>query len=435
VSISQGTWVGMLVALVLLLGVAPVIARRLVSANGDRSMFSITMWGAGLKVAFAPVYLFVIDRFYGGIADAIGYFGYGSRLADQMRHGDFSLQAGKFIGDGATRLSAAFVELALDNSKLGTWVLFSFLGFVGEVFFYKAFVLAIPDGSSRRYAKLLFFFPDMLFWTAAPSKDAITVLGLGIAAYGGAVLYDRRLRGFVWLGIGGALMTMIRPNVALIALLALALPYPLGRVRPRTALTPAATWAGGAILVVGGLALAGITAHHFGIHSLSPSSVKKVLHQNAINTGVAARTQIGQFNSSDSTSTSLSPLAIPRDFYDVVIRPLPIRAHGVTQLASSFENIFLVGLLVTSWRRLARGLRTCLRRPYVLAAIIFSLVWIVLFASIGNLGILTRERTQLIPWLLALASLPSAGSAQTPEESATPPVSARSGPTLRRHTG
>jgi len=38
---------------------------------------------------------------------------------------------------------------------------------------------------------------------------------------------------------------------------------------------------------------------------------------------------------------------------------------------------------------------------------VFSLVWIVLFASIGNLGILARERTQLIPWLLVLVCLPA----------------------------
>lgn len=418
-NVSEGTWIGLLTALVLFLLVTPLIARHLVRSSGDPAMFRITMWGSGIKLAAAPAFLWVIAHFYGGIADSNGYFDQGARLAAQMRHGDFTLYAGKFIGDGATRISAGFVELAVGPHKLPTWFIFSFGAFVAEVMFYKAFELAVPGGGRRRYAKLLFFFPSMVFWTAAPSKDCVTVLGLGLAAYGGAVLYDRRLRGFLWLGAGGALMTIIRPNVALIALLALALPYPLGRVPARSVLTPVAAWVGGAIFIVGGVVLAGITAHHFDIHSLSRASVEKVLKQNAYNTGTAAKNQLGAFNSSGATSTSLSISAIPKDFYYVVMRPLPIHAHGFTQLASSLENVYLLGLLVTSWRRLGEVARTCLRRPYLLAALIFSLVWIVLFASIGNLGILARERTQLIPFLLVLVSVKArrqAASEPTPKQ-------------------
>jgi len=407
VTVTEGTWVALLTGLVLLLFVAPVVARHVAKVGDDPSLVRITMWAAGVKLAAAALYLFVIYHFYGGIADTIGNFGHGAVLAAQMRHGDFTLYTPHFVGDGAAWIVTAFVELVVGDHQLAAGLVFSFGAFLGQVCFYKAFRLALPDGDHRRYAKLVLFWPSMVFWTAAPSKDSITILGLGLAAYGGAVLYDRRLRGFLWFAAGGALMTIVRPNVALIALLALALPYPLGRVRPRSVLTPVAAWVGGVALVVGGVVLAGITAHHFDLHSLSRSSVERVLKQNAKNTGTAARNQIGQFNSSDSASTSLSLSAVPRDFYDVVVRPLPIRAHGLTQLAASLENVFLLGLLVTSWRRLVTAARVCLRRPYVLAAIVFSLVWIVLFASIGNLGILARERTQLIPWLLVLVCLPA----------------------------
>lgn len=405
-TVTEGTWVTLLTGLVLLVLVAPLVARHVAKVGDDPGLVRITMWAAAVKLAAAPLYLFVIYHFYGGIADTIGYFGHGTRLAAQMRHGNFTLYTPHFVGDGAAWIAAAFVELVVGTHQLAAGLVFSFAGFLGQVCFYKAFRLALPGADHRRYAKLVLFWPSMVFWTAAPSKDTITILGLGLAAYGGAVLYDRRLRGFLWLGVGGALMTIVRPNVALIALLALALPYPLGRVRPRSVLTPVAAWVGGAILVVGGVVLAGITAHHFDLHNLSRASVERVLKLNAKNTGVAARYQTG-FNSSESASTSLSVSAVPRDFYDVVIRPLPFRAHGLTQLAASLENVFLLGLLVTSWRRLATAARTCLRRPYVLAAIVFSLVWIVLFASIGNLGILARERTQLVPWLLVLVCLPA----------------------------
>lgn len=403
-SITASVWAGLITGLVLLVFVIPALARRIATDEDEPRMYRIVLWGGAIKLAAGPAYIFVIDHFYGGVADTVGYFGYGGRLADQMRHGDFTLNAGKFIGDGSTRISVAFAELFLGNSELATFFFFSFLAFVGTICFYRAFRLAVPEGDGVRYAKLLFFFPSVLFWTAAPGKDSITLLGLGLAAYGGALLFNRRLRGFFWLGAGGFLMGMIRPNVALIALLALALPYPLGKVR-RSSMTPVVTWVGAAILVTGGVVLTGITMRHFGMHHLSRQSLQKVLNQNALNTGTAARNQIGDFNSSTQASTSLSISAVPKDFYYTIVRPLPIQAHGVTQIGSSLENVFLLWLLVSSRRRLWYGLRSMRRKPYVLASLLFVLVWIVLFASIGNLGILARERTQLIPWLLALTCL------------------------------
>jgi hypothetical protein len=85
---------------------------------------------------------------------------------------------------------------------------------------------------------------------------------------------------------------------------------------------------------------------------------------------------------------------------------LPFRAHGLTQLAESLENVFIVTLFLVSWRRVLSAVRAIRRRPYLLTASLYSVVWIVLFASIGNLGILARERTSLLPLLLVLVSYP-----------------------------
>jgi hypothetical protein len=153
--------------------------------------------------------------------------------------------------------------------------------------------------------------------------------------------------------------------------------------------------------------LAKVTAHFFGLSNLDASSIKHVLNENARNTGVAAQGQIGQFSSSTTASTSLSLAALPKDAYDVLIRPLPYKAHGLTQLAGSLENLFIVTLFLVSWRRVLSALRAIRRRPYLLTASLYSLVWIVLFASIGNLGILARERTSLFPLLLVLVSYPA----------------------------
>ncbi|MGH9103587.1 MAG: hypothetical protein ACRDYD_11495, partial [Acidimicrobiales bacterium] len=376
-SISASAWTGLIVGLLLLIFVAPVVARRVAMADGDPRMFRLVMWAAALKIAAAPLYIFVVSRFYGGIADAVGYTGYGRRLAAQIHQGNFDLHAGRLVGDGATRIAAGIVEAVVGPTELGTFIVFSFLAFLGLVLFYRAFRLALPDADSRRYAKLVFFLPSLVFWTAAASKDALTLLALGLAAYGGARLFNRQLRGFAWLAAGLALSALIRPHVALLAILTLAVAYPLGRAKRVTPVTPLVTLAGAAVFVVGGVVLAGLTVQHFHLHGLSLHSLHHILKSNAHNTGTAAQGQVGQFNSSVSASTSLSPAAFPRDFYDVVLRPLPFNAHGLTQLVSSLENVFLLGLLLTSLPRLWAALMSAPKRAYILSALLFSVVWII----------------------------------------------------------
>jgi hypothetical protein len=71
-----------------------------------------------------------------------------------------------------------------------------------------------------------------------------------------------------------------------------------------------------------------------------------------------------------------------------------------------------VALLIVSWRRLASAFTAMRRHPYLLLVALYSLVWIILFASLGNLGILVRERTSLLPLLLVLVSWPAATRAR-----------------------
>ena len=189
----------------------------------------------------------------------------------------------------------------------------------------------------------------------------------------------------------------------------LAVAYLVSKSKTVSPLNPLVKVLAVVVLVVGGLVLARLTAHFFGVQSLSVSSIQDVLNTNATNTGGVNASQYG---SVVATSVSLSPLSIPKDIYYVLIRPLPFQAHGVAQLASSLENAFLVVLLITSWRRLASAFRAMRRRPYLLLVALYSLVWIVLFASIGNLGILVRERTSLLPLLLVLVSWPAAKRAR-----------------------
>jgi xanthosine utilization system XapX-like protein len=194
-----------------------------------------------------------------------------------------------------------------------------------------------------------------------------------------------------------------------------AIGYLFRRAAQPSPLNPVVKLLGILALLVGGLVLAKVARSFFGISNLGPASVEKVLKANAANT---SSNQIGQFKSSASASVSLSPLAIPRDIYDVMIRPLPFQAHGITQLVSAVENTFIVLLFVAGWRRVWAAIRAIPREPYVLMCLSYSIIWIVLFASLGELGLLARERTSMLPLLFVLCSFfPARRRGQEPAES------------------
>jgi uncharacterized membrane protein len=58
-----------------------------------------------------------------------------------------------------------------------------------------------------------------------------------------------------------------------------------------------------------------------------------------------------------------------------------------------------------SWRRLASVFGRLRSEPYVTYAIVYLLIFFFAFGTIGNFGILARQRTQAMPLLFVLLAL------------------------------
>jgi hypothetical protein len=89
-----------------------------------------------------------------------------------------------------------------------------------------------------------------------------------------------------------------------------------------------------------------------------------------------------------------------------VFRPWPYEATNLQSLFASLEGLFLLGLILMSLRRFAALPRAMIRRPYVTYALVYCLVFLYAFSSIGNFGILSRQRVQLYPFLAVLLCVP-----------------------------
>ena len=100
--------------------------------------------------------------------------------------------------------------------------------------------------------------------------------------------------------------------------------------------------------------------------------------------------------------------------YTVLFDPLWFNAGSLSQAVQSVENTLIVAVVIYSLRRLRYLFRVCAQRPYVLMALFYCIVFFYTFAALGNLGLITRERTLVLPFLFIVLAIPVASPSQRP---------------------
>ena len=151
-------------------------------------------------------------------------------------------------------------------------------------------------------------------------------------------------------------------------------------------------------LAVGLIVVASQMQSFFGVSVLDQGGAQQVLDR--------ASQQSDEGGSSYEAIRPTSPIGAAQAAVAVVFRPWPYEAHNVQALLGSLEGVILLALALTSLRRLASVPRAMLKRPYVAYAFLYSLSFAYTFSSIGNFGILSRQRVQLYPLLVVLLCVP-----------------------------
>ena len=101
-----------------------------------------------------------------------------------------------------------------------------------------------------------------------------------------------------------------------------------------------------------------------------------------------------------------SPVNYPYAAFRTLTRPLIIEAGGLTELLPAIEMTALLALAALWWRRFANLPRLLFGNPYLVFALVCVVTFGVAFASIGNLGILVRQRSLVFPLMLLFWCLP-----------------------------
>jgi hypothetical protein len=381
-----------LVFLVLFFATMPM-ARRLAEQERDQRLFAIVMASLLLHLLAGPAQIYFVDHYYHGISDYNRYVNQGKLIGQQFDHFNFSLAGTnqKFLGAGSVSVFAGAVFALVGVNKLAGFLIFGWFAFIGTLGFYRAYANTFPESSHRRYAYLIFFLPSLIFWTAGVSKESVMYLSIGLAADGASRILARKPRGVLLLVVGIAVGVYVRPQELLLftgATAAATLFRPRAQGRSLRLVRFVALAAAEAVLLVVVITITGKLAKQ----GTPVFSLKAVAANNA-----------GQ---SSSIPYHPGPKGYPYDIYAVLFDPQLFNAHSTSQRIAALENTVILVLILTSWRRLLRLPRVALTRPYVMVAFLDLAGFCYAFAALSNLGLIDRERTLVLPFLLVLLAIP-----------------------------
>jgi hypothetical protein len=149
-----------------------------------------------------------------------------------------------------------------------------------------------------------------------------------------------------------------------------------------------------------------VTEKYLGGTTSLTTVLSKVHQSNAVGTGAG-------FGSSN-LAYSPNPLYYPRDVYSVLFDPLPFSAHGSAEYLAALENTVILVLVLRSLRQLGSVIRVARWRPYVLACTIYTITFLYVFAALGNLGLIERERVLVLPFFFVLLCIPLSPKGKPP---------------------
>lgn len=271
----------------------------------------------------------------------------------------------------------------LDLSYLEGTMLYVFIGFIGLLFFYFIALETIPYNMKYRGVylfPLLFFLPNLHFWSVAVGKDTLLFFCIGAFAYSIMKVNKR----YILLLFSLILSFFIRPHVTLFLVIGFGFAYLLGKnVSKAQRIIISIALLGSSLIMLP------IVMDYVKIDDLSMSSIEQFSNEKAQGLSKGAGSAI-----------DMSSYPYPLKIFTFLYRPLFFDANGVAALIISFENLLLLILSICVIRK--QPIKTFKEAPLVLQGLfIFLIVGTLAFcASMSNLGIIIRMRNMFLPGLI-----------------------------------
>lgn len=360
---------------------------------------NLIIWAWIVKMMASTGRYLALELLYQGRGDATGYNNYGIRYAPLWR----SFEPPDFdTGTEFVRWFTGLIYALYTPTKLGGFLIFATMAFVGQVLLYMAFRRAFPSHRVKWYALLIFFFPNLLYWPSSIGKESLMLLFIGIGAYAAVRLFvDYRPRWLLLFAVGLLGCGVIRSHIALLMALSAMGVLLVGRASA-TGPVGFRRWASLSLMLLMSFFVVRYVIVDFGIDISSGISEALVEEElDPIFSNVEGQTDRG--GSTVEGTAIRSPADVPEAVIRVVFRPLPTDAHNTQALANSIvEGLFLMVLFIWRTPAILRNSLRHWRDPYILFSLLFTAGFIFGHSAVLNLGIIARQRSQAIPFILVL---------------------------------
>jgi hypothetical protein len=363
------------------------------------------VWGVLAKEVASILRYRTLVNSYGEVGDASVFDTYGRRYASFWLHnvGSVQPQLDNIRQSNFLRWVTGVVYYLFGSDMIAGFMVFGLLAFVGSYLWYRATVEAIPFVDRRLYFLIVMFVPSILFWPSSIGKEALMQFAIGSAALGTAHIFNGKLLRGVLVAVPGAwLMSVVRPHLLALVTLAAAAAFVMGR-SPRKARAATATSSlvkpiGIVIVVFAAVFAVSAGANSLGLPSLTLGSVQAELDATTVSTGEG-------HSSFNNGGNSLSPLRLPQGMVTVLLRPFPWEVDSSLQILASLEGVALAAFIF--WRRksLAISLRHIRTVPFLFYCWTLTILYAVTFQAFANFGLLTRQRSLVLPALYVLLCL------------------------------
>ena len=380
-----------------------IIAGLLISAVGrtmrrDVDAAWLAKWvtlGFFAKIAGTVARFYMVKYYASG--DSLRYYSEAVRMAETWRQGEVPPLSGSgSLGTQVVEAVAGGLFAFATPSLLGGFALFAIISYLGQLGLYAAFRRWAQPHQLKPYAFLVLFLPTYAFWPSTIGKDALVLLCIGIAAYSISRLFEGfELRWVLPLGLALGGLGLIRIHVAALVALALVGTAIISKVRIGSGFM-----AKGRKLITFAVAAAAVV--------LAISLIPDIVGLDLAATGDIApfTEEITRRTSEDGTVASGNPVRslvdVPAALALVLFRPFVFEATEVQHLLAAAETSLI--LLLTVWKlpAMIRNGGRWRSNAYLVFCTLYTLGFAVVFSVVRNLGIIARQRGQVLAFFLAV---------------------------------
>lgn len=416
---------GLILSIILLI-VVGWVGGAMANKKDRRWLPSLVAWAFVVKILGSWARYYMVTEIYGR-GDSYSYHFWGGIFANSWRSFAVPVSSSSQPGTAFTEVATGFLYAPYIPRMLGGFLIFATVAFAGQLLFYAAVRRWISGKQLKFYALAVLLLPSLVFWPSSIGKDALMVFFLGLTFYGASrLLQTYEFMSLLFLGPGLLLAASVRSHVAAVAGLAVVLAAFFGRPPKEVRGSPKR-----AVMVVLAMLGAGVVLATFSsTFGVTFEGGRDSVDYQTFLEDVSTQTATG--GSEISGGPISNPLQLPGAAITVLFRPLVYEAGSAQALLSAMEGTALLLIVLWKFPTMWKNKGLLRENPFFLLCFFYTGGFIIGFSAFLNLGLLARQRVQVLPLLLALlvglgwpTARPKAAAEEAPrapEEKPAPPV-------------